>query len=234
MYTDGAIGEESDLSSTMKKGKGGKGGEGVKWSGNNKYYGGGGSGAPNWGKPWQKISPHTLDNERRRYIAQKDKLMYNEKQMDVINDKKMKQSLNSVEANEIVRISKIECDTLKTQNIMDLSQECLFFNKDMKLSSHFSGVSLGGGGGVDENNVALLHGEESSGGGGSAGYWAQGTQYPKTQTVINSDVVEPGNGGSGTIIFSFDSEVNETKRIKNFFFLNRMDKNRIIAVSEYA
>tara|TARA_B100000900_G_scaffold415672_1_gene446530 strand:- start:1841 stop:5947 length:4107 start_codon:yes stop_codon:yes gene_type:complete len=234
VYTDGAIGEESDLSSTMKKGKGGKGGEGVKWSGNNKYYGGGGSGAPNWGKPWQKISPHTLDNERRRYIAQKDKLMYNEKQMDVINDKKMKQSLNSVEANEIVRISKIECDTLKTQNIMDLSQECLFFNKDMKLSSHFSGVSLGGGGGVDENNVALLHGEESSGGGGSAGYWAQGTQYPKTQTVINSDVVEPGNGGSGTIIFSFDSEVNETKRIKNFFFLNRMDKNRIIAVSEYA
>ncbi len=234
VLADGTIGEDSDLSSTMKKGKGGKGGNGVYWSGNNKYYGGGGSGAPNWGKPWQKISPHTLDNERRRYIAQKEKLMYNEKQLDVINDKKLKQSLNSVEANEIVRISKIECDTLKSQNIMDLSQECLFFNKDMKLSSHLSGVSLGGGGGVDENNFALLHGEENSGGGGSAGYWAQGTQYPKTQTVINSDVVEPGNGGSGTIIFSFDSEVNETKRIKNFFFLNRMDKNSIVAVSEYA
>lgn len=187
-----------------RKGTGGIGGNGMQWSPTGLLYGSGGSGCPNWGKPWQKVTRSVLSNESKQFQSKMDIIEQKEKQFLLNKSYKLKNAQDASEANEINKMYESELKLMKNEMMKKLEEESLYIHTDVPTIPWFSRKEKGGGGGAISEDSGTSNGEKNTGSGGCAGYWKYGTRYPLSDEVINHSVLEPGNGGSGVITFVYE------------------------------
>ena len=203
--SSGSLGEISDpLSSRSNKGVGGRGGKGMYWSETRLSYGAGGSGCPNWEKPWQQVTFSALESDKKKYNKSMKAIEEKEMELKMMRLYKLRNSSDSMEANEIERLHKTETDNMRKDIMTKAANESLYVHSESPCFPFFPIRSLGGGGGATSNYKGYSHGDKNSGSGGSGGYWLRGTLYPNTDIVIQDNVLEPGEGGSGIVSFVYE------------------------------
>lgn len=203
VVTPGLKNNERSTEKTRKV-SGGAGGSGFYWKLSGLTYGSGGSGCPNWGKPWQKITHKTISSEVKHYEESISNMKENEKQLLINRSYKLKNAHDSREVEEIEKIYECEVESMKSELMTKLSDESLYVHGEFPCLPFFHTRKVGGGGGATSTSKGKLHGDENSGSGGCAGYWLYGTCYPNTEQIIEHRLLEPGNGGSGVVTFIYD------------------------------
>lgn len=188
----------------IRKGRGGSGGSGLFWKYTGLTYGSGGAGSPNWGKPWQKITPKTMSSARKNYESSISNIKEREKQLLINRSYKLKNAHDTREVQEIEKIHDCEIENMKSELMTKLADESLYVHGTVPCLPFFPMRMVGGGGGATSNTSGYSHGEKNSGSGGSAGYWLHGTCYPDSDQIIDPPLLQPGNGGSGVVTIVYD------------------------------
>ena len=194
----------SSTNENKRKIRGGSGGHGFYWKYTGLSYGSGGSGSPNWGKPWQKITPMVFTSAIKHYENGISNIEVNVKQLLNRRSYKLKNAIDSREVNEIEKIHDCEIENMKSDLSTKLSDESTYIHGKYPCLPYFPMRMDGGGGGATSKSSGYTHGEENRGSGGSAGYWLYGTCYPNSDQIIEHHLIEPGNGGSGVVTFVYD------------------------------
>ena len=200
----GLLGQNSSSNRLSKKGRGGDGGSGMYWEKTGLTYGSGGSGCPNWGKPWQSITEAVMIAEKSNYNDNINNIIETEKQLLINRSYKLKNAENSVEYNEIERMYDAEIANTKSELMTKLVDVSLYIHGAVPCLPYFSKQMIGGGGGAISDTLGYTDGSPNTGSGGCAGYWIYGTCYPDSDEIIPASVLKPGCGGSGVVTFVYE------------------------------